>query len=304
MHIARVRALGASLVVALLLALGVRGAFADTAAPVVVVFPFQPNGNVPEKMGEQIATLLAQHIADGGQVVVKAAPAASTPKTFQHDAQAAGAAYYVTGYVTPFAGGVSLVEYVVSARTGTAVYSATATAGNATDIESQAYVLKQALLAITAPPPSTADAGPAPTATATPAAAAATREAAAAVAGQRWVVVEVGGGGDAAQRTQARQALIASLKGKGVVAVADDDPAPEGPALARVICEQNGGARLVAATLRNVRGARSFDGSIDATLLDCATGAAQRTVSGSGRSVEQAAQAAASALVAPPPKRR
>ncbi|MDE2573386.1 MAG: hypothetical protein KGM44_12805 [bacterium] len=306
MHIDRIRTAGAFVVCLALVVLGIRVA-ADPLAPVVVVYPFQPNGTVPQNMGQQIAAILVQQIGQGGDVAVKPAPATSTPQTFQRDAQDLGAQYYVTGYVTPIGNAVSLVEYVVSVRTGTVIYSATATAANVTDVESQAFQLKKAILAL-AHPPETAEATPASAApaSAAPASAPAPQRVAAAESptNRRWVVVEMAGGLSETERTQAQQALVAALKERGIDAVADDDPAPQGPSLTELLCARSGGTHLVAGTVRNIRGRRNFDGSIDAMLLDCSSGRTLRSVSGNGRSIAQAARATATALLATPRRRR
>ncbi|TAM74247.1 hypothetical protein EPN44_11720 [bacterium] len=303
----KVHALGALAFCLALAALGTGTARADAFSPVLVIFPFEPSGSVAPKVGEQISMVLAQSIAEGGDVTVKAPPPSSTKQTYQQDARTLGASYYITGYVTPFGSQFSLVEYVVSVRTGTVIYSATAQAGNVSDVQTQAYSLRKAVLELarhdsgldTAAAPQTA-ASPAPTAAnAVPHVATASS-----AAGQRWVVVSFTGGRSAQQRTEARQALIAALKAAGVDAVSDDDAAPQGASLTRVICGQNRATHLVAATLRDIRGGRTFDGSIDAALLDCASGATLRQVSGGGHDAAQAAQSAASALLAPAPGRR
>lgn len=328
---ARLRTAGALLLSLALLALGSGIARADAFSPVVVVFPFQPNGAVPNQLGTQIAMVLAQHIADGGEITVKPPPPGSTPQSYQHDAQGLGAGFYISGYVTPFGNYISIVEYVVSVRTGTIIYSSNAEASNVNDVVSQADTLKRAVLGLAAvaaapeaapaptPAPSpappkrgrgarrTSAATPAPTApapTAAPAAVPTPRVVSAAAAGQRWVVVDVAGGLNAGERAQAQQALVSALKERGVDAVSDDDPAPQGPSLAKVICTLNGGTNLVVASVNHGRSARRFHGSIDATLLACASATAQRQVSGVGHSVAEAAQAAASALLAPAPQRR
>ncbi len=302
----KVRALGAFIFCLALAALGTGIARADAFSPVLVVFPFEPAGSVAPKVGEQVSLVFAQSIAEGGDVTVKTPPPSSTKQTYQQDARALGASYYISGYVTPFGTQLSLVEYVVSVRTGTVVYSATAQAGNANDVRTQAYTLRKAVLelarhdsgldtAAAAPQPAVSP-SPAPTA----ANAAPHATAAPSAAGQRWVVVDVAGGRNAQQRAQARQALIDALKASGVDAVSDDDAAPQGASLTRTICSQNQATHLVAAALRENRGGPA----LDAALLDCTSGSTLRQVSGAGHDIARAAQAAASALLAPAPERR
>jgi|GEM_PF-5777340 len=300
----RIRALGALVMCMALCAFGAHAARADVLSPVVVVFPFQPNGSVPAQVGEQIASVLAQAIGNGGDVTVKPPPPTSTRETFRQDAQSLGASYYVSGYITPFGNGLSLIEYVASVRTGTIIYSATAEASSVGDVQTQAYTLKKALLELARRDSGLEVAAATPEPTATPDAAP-TRapQVAAAAAGRRWVVVNVAGSSSAEERAQAQQALVAALKAKGVDAVADADPAPQGPSLANVICSQAGGTQLVAAIVTNVGGARSSRRSIHASLLDCTSGASQRDVSGNGNGVDEAAQAAAAALLAPSERR-
>lgn len=304
----KVRALGAFIFCLALAALGTGIARADAFSPVLVVFPFEPTGSVAPKVGEQISLVLAQSIAEGSDITVKPPPPSSTKQTYQQDARALGASYYITGYVTPFGTQLSLVEYVVSVRTGTIIYSATAQAGNVNDVQTQAYALRKAVLELArhdsgldtaAAPQPAASPSPAPTA-ATAATAAPHATAAPSAAGQRWVIVEVTGGSNAQQRTQARQALIDALKASGVDAVSDDDAAPQGASLTRTICSQNQATHLVAATMRELRRGPAFD----AALLDCTSGSTLRQVSGAGHDIARAAQAAASALLAPAPARR
>jgi hypothetical protein len=82
----------------------------------------------------------------GGVNVVMADPA-TLPADYLHVAKAAGADYYFMGsFAPPTQNAVPLIEQVVSARSGTVVWSSTAYLTVATDVASQAPIIKTAVV--------------------------------------------------------------------------------------------------------------------------------------------------------------
>jgi hypothetical protein len=154
---------------ALALILGLLGAAPDAyGAPSVVVYPLTVSGgNDPGgELGSNIAVLISNQLADLGGLVVKPYLPGTTRAQYLDAAIKQGDDYYVTGYLTPVGGDVSMIVQVVSTNSGSVVFSTTAIARTYADAVGQADVVRQAILrhagrayaAIDAP-------APAPTAT-------------------------------------------------------------------------------------------------------------------------------------------
>jgi hypothetical protein len=154
---------------ALALILGLLGAAPDAyGAPSVVVYPLTVSGgNDPGgELGSNIAVLISNKLADLGGLVVKPYVPGTARAQYLDAAIKQGADYYVTGYLTPVGGDVSMIVQVVSTNSGSVVFSTTAIARTYADAVGQADVVRQAILrhagrayaAIDAP-------APAPTAT-------------------------------------------------------------------------------------------------------------------------------------------
>jgi TolB-like protein len=140
------------------------------ATPVLIVYPFSVNGSdIGKEAGSRLAITIATQIANLGGVVVKPATPGVERPNFLDAARAAGADYYIAGYVTPLGDGVSVVEQLVSTQSGIVVYSNTAQVRTYGDAAGQGDVLREALLrhqsrnlgAYAAPP--SPGAGPTPT---------------------------------------------------------------------------------------------------------------------------------------------
>jgi TolB-like protein len=118
------------------------------ALPLVVVYPFLTSADIKAGVGQSASQLFVQQInADGGLDAI-AAPATIARANYRSYAQSLNADYYVTGYMTPLGGGVSLVEQVVSTREGTIVYGQTAQIDSFQDATAQATAVHDGIVAL------------------------------------------------------------------------------------------------------------------------------------------------------------
>jgi hypothetical protein len=133
------------------------------AAPIVVVYPLTATGDVGSpQTGANIATALANKLASLGGITVKPFVSGTTRQQFLTAALSENADYYITGYLTPLGSEVSVLEQVVSTRSGSIVYSTTAFAKTYADAIGPADNLREAILhhagrgmaSLDAPPPS------------------------------------------------------------------------------------------------------------------------------------------------------
>jgi hypothetical protein len=147
----------------LVAAIPLLGASIGLAPPIVVVYPLTATGSVGSAdTGANIATALANKLASLGDVTVKPFVSGTTRQQFLTAALSQGADYYITGYLTPLGSEVSVVEQVVSTRSGSIVYSTTAFARTYADAIGPADNLREAILhhagrgmaSLDAPPPS------------------------------------------------------------------------------------------------------------------------------------------------------
>jgi hypothetical protein len=132
-------------------------------APVVVVYPLTATGDVGSpNTGSNIGTAIANKLVELGGLTVKPFVAGTTRPQYLTAALSQSADYYITGYLTPLGSEVSVVEQVVSTRSGTIVYSTTAFARTYADAVGPAADLREAILrhagrglaSLDAPPPS------------------------------------------------------------------------------------------------------------------------------------------------------
>jgi hypothetical protein len=114
--------------------------------PTVIIFPLQSSASLPRDVSSRIVTVLGNQIAQDGKVhVITGDP--DTPRSdYLSAARKAGAAYYVTGYLTPLGEGASIIDQLVSATSGTIVFSNSAQISNGADIAAQGDVLRFAVL--------------------------------------------------------------------------------------------------------------------------------------------------------------
>lgn len=118
------------------------------ALPLIVVYPFETSSEIKAGVGQNAAQLFVQQIdADGGLDAI-GAPATVQRAQYLSYAKNLNADYYVTGYMTPLAGGVSLVEQVVSTRDGTIVFGQTAQIDSFVDATAQATAVHDGIVAL------------------------------------------------------------------------------------------------------------------------------------------------------------
>lgn len=118
------------------------------ATPSIVVYPLIANGSgVNSETGSRVSVTIATQIAQQGGVTVKTSP----PGIEQHDyltaARQLGVDFYVTGYVTPLGAEASIVEQLVSAKSGAIVWSNTALLTTYAEAVGQASIIRSAILA-------------------------------------------------------------------------------------------------------------------------------------------------------------
>jgi hypothetical protein len=125
----------------------VAAAPALTIVPTVVVYPFASGtGGVDHEAVTNIANILARRIARGGAVMVKAPTPGVLRQKFLRDARLLHADYYVTGSTAPLGSNASLLEQVVSTRSGTVVFSSSAEIADIADVSAQGDVLRNGIL--------------------------------------------------------------------------------------------------------------------------------------------------------------
>jgi TolB-like protein len=120
----------------------------EAALPIVIVFPFQASSDLKAGTGEAAAQIFVQQMnADGGIDAIEA-PATVAREGYEKYARDLKASYYVAGYMTPLGNGVSLVEQVVSLRSGTIVFGQTAQIQSFQDATAQATAVHDGIIAV------------------------------------------------------------------------------------------------------------------------------------------------------------
>ena len=118
------------------------------ALPVLVIYPFQVNGDADKTSGAKLAALFAGQMQAAGGITIK--PLAATVGVARADyltnAIKGGADYYVSGYLTPLGDEVALVEQVVSTSSGAIVWANTAQLLTYGDATTQADSIRSAIL--------------------------------------------------------------------------------------------------------------------------------------------------------------
>lgn len=141
--------------------------------PRVIVFPFQVSGSILDReTSARLETVVANQIAEGGAIKIVPVPSGTDRKDYLTAARAAGADYYVTGFVSPLGDGATMVDQVVSTHTGIVVFSSSGQLQTFGDAAGQGDNLRVAiqrhagrnLNAFSAPPPTSATPTAAPTA--------------------------------------------------------------------------------------------------------------------------------------------
>ncbi|HEY5350081.1 MAG TPA: hypothetical protein VIJ64_10115 [Candidatus Lustribacter sp.] len=118
-----------------------------STAPTLVLFPFREAKGLDPRYGTDYVTKLAGVLTAAAAVKVVLGDPATAPTDYLHATKADGGDYYLTGFVAPPANGAqAVIEQLVSARSGTIVWSATAHIANDQDILNQGPVIQGALL--------------------------------------------------------------------------------------------------------------------------------------------------------------
>lgn len=112
----------------------------------VVIYAFDFSSDLHADTGTKAAQLFVAEMNAAGGVDALQAPATIKRADFLTYAKSLNAAYYVSGYMTPLGGGVSLVEQVVDTSTGTIVLGATAQIQSFEDAASQAVGLRDGIV--------------------------------------------------------------------------------------------------------------------------------------------------------------
>ncbi len=273
------------------------------AAPVVVVYPLTATGDTGSAdTGSSVGVAIANKLVELGGITVKPYLAGTTRAQYLTAAVTQNADYYITGYITPLGSEVSVVEQVVSTRSGSIVYSTTAFARTYADAVGPADLLRQAILhhagrgmaSLDAPPPSASPepiagkngvniskafgrrrkATPAPAASAAPAvagpaSAATPTHVALAGTGSADLVISTAGTADATVRAYASQSLVSALRRSGrpsaflPVSVADIG------AHAADLCRANAGAGFYVPTLGIEVSKNGANVTLDVVGYDC-----------------------------------
>jgi TolB-like protein len=211
--------------------------------PSIVVFPFIANGSgVTAETGARLSVTIAAQIAQLGGVTVKPAPPGTEQRDYLVVARNLGVDYYVTGYVTPLGSEASVVEQLVSAKSGAIVWSNTAQLETYGEAVGQAAMIRSAILSYAAravsslQPIETTPPQPAPPSRRTPA--------------PQKVAVLAPTGDDAPDRVAyAADALIKALAKNKVRAARSSAASRDIQGNAAAICARTGATLLLGTTL-------------------------------------------------------
>lgn len=118
-----------------------------TSLPIIVVFPFGTSSDIPAGNGAKAASLFVQVMNTAGGIDAIGAPSTVKQANYLSYSRSIDADYYVTGYMTPLGAGVSLVEQVVSTRSGTMLFGQTAQIDSFADASAQAIAIHDGIIA-------------------------------------------------------------------------------------------------------------------------------------------------------------
>ncbi len=116
-----------ALVTGCLLAVSAFALPAGADVPAIMFFPFGISGNAPETLRTEVPTKIGDEMVSLGGIRVVPASATTTPATYRSAAKAAGADIYLTGQIAPVGSSFSIIEQVVSTRSGLTLFATTAT---------------------------------------------------------------------------------------------------------------------------------------------------------------------------------
>ena len=118
-----------------------------TTAATVLIYPFDVQTGVDQKIGFAIAEILAQEMAAAGGLGVLPVPQGVKRTAFLDNARAQHADFYISGYVTPVGDAAAVVEQVVSVESGVILFSQTAQVQSVADVASQSLQARAQILA-------------------------------------------------------------------------------------------------------------------------------------------------------------
>jgi hypothetical protein len=256
-------------------------------APTVVVYPLLTNGGLEPEIGSRISVMLATSISAIGGVSVKPAPPGTVQSDYLSTARKLGVDYYISGFVTPLGQQASVVEQVVSALSGSVVWSNTALISTYGDAQGQGPNLRSAILAHAGRAFASLDAGeqappPNPQATAKEAnlqilgpkkSKNNASDATVATAGpSKFAVLTVGGNDDVERKAYATSSVLRALKKHRVTAALSSAATQDATSSATAICAQTGASVLLGGTLvtQNAAPASATTANIVVTAFDCA----------------------------------
>lgn len=115
--------------------------------PVIVVFPFKVADGLDPVNGRIMATAIASAVGAQGGVKIVIGDPATAPADFLHVTALNNGDYYLTGFIAaPVGNSTSVLEQLVSKRSGTAIWGTTASINNDTDIQAQGPIIHDAVI--------------------------------------------------------------------------------------------------------------------------------------------------------------
>ncbi len=119
-----------------------------TSIPTVIVYPLAASSaTLDREASARISTTLATQIAAGGDIKVVPPKIDIDRAHYLSEARAAGATYYVTGFITPLGSGASVIEQVVSTTSGALVFSVSNYISSYAEVVGQGDQLREGILA-------------------------------------------------------------------------------------------------------------------------------------------------------------
>jgi hypothetical protein len=256
-----------------------RSAVAAPAAPVVVIYPLTMTGIGDPGAGERIASLIGLDLQATGSVETRKPSPGIEREAYLDTARKLGADYYVSGFVTVISGQLSVVEQLVSTRNNTTVWSNNARLASYDDAKAQGDLVRAAVighegraLAVFDLAPRAASrvpvarASPAPHDSPVPAS----------VAKPSFAVLLIGGKATENDRYYTDTAIVKTLRSRGFIADAFDDPAGDFAVLGPAICASTGvgvllGGALVVERMDDREINQWATADLELTAYDCAT---------------------------------
>lgn len=282
-HALRALSLGA-----VVIALMTTGASAAPPAAVVIVYPLTAIGTPDDRVGEQIASLIAQQAEASGSVEVRAASTSVGRGEYVDDARKLGADYYLSGFVTKISGQLSVVEQLVSTLSNTTVWSNNVRLVTVDDARAQGDLIRTAVLghsgrALLSLP----DVSSKKTALQAPPAGPQTFASKPADPSRSFAVLLTGGSASSRNRAYADTAIVKALRARGFFADLLSDPVGDLSILGPALCAASGAGKLVGGKMSvEIQPDREINqwatADFDMTVYDCVANRTLGSHSGSG----------------------